>query len=86
LLEKVDFDEHGVLSTDWNSYPILRAKEVPVVEVHIINRPELPPLGAGEAAQGPVSAAIANAVFNGTGTRVRELPISAEKVDWNNVS
>lgn len=86
LLEKVDFDENGVLSTDWNSYPILRANEVPVVEVHIINRPELPPMGAGEAAQGPVAAAIANAVFNGTSTRVRDLPISAEKVDWNILS
>ncbi|SEG38170.1 CO or xanthine dehydrogenase, Mo-binding subunit [Algoriphagus boritolerans DSM 17298 = JCM 18970] len=86
LLEKVDFDENGVLSTDWNSYPILRSKEVPVVEVHIINRPELAPMGAGEAAQGPVAAAIANAVFNGTGTRVRDLPISAEKVDWNKVN
>lgn len=86
LLEKVDFDEDGVLSIDWNSYPILRSKEVPVVEVHIINRPELAPMGAGEAAQGPVAAAIANAVFNGTGTRVRELPITAEKVDWKKVS
>jgi len=85
LLEKVDFDEDGVLSIDWNSYPILRAIEVPFVEVHIINRPELAPMGAGEAAQGPVAAAIANAVFNATRTRVRELPISFEKVDWENL-
>jgi nicotinate dehydrogenase subunit B len=85
LLEKVDFDEDGVLSIDWNSYPILRANEVPFVEVHIINRPELAPMGAGEAAQGPVAAAIANAVFNATRTRVRELPISFEKVDWENL-
>lgn len=85
MLEKVDFDEDGILSIDWNSYPILRANEVPIVEVHIINRPELAPMGAGEAAQGPVAAAIANAVFKGTGTRVRELPIQAEKIDWGNV-
>jgi len=85
LLEKVDFDKDGVLSIDWNSYPILRANEVPFVEVHIINRPELAPMGAGEAAQGPVAAAIANAVFNATRTRVRELPISFEKVDWENL-
>jgi len=85
LLEKVDFDKDGVLSIDWNSYPILRANEVPFVEVHIINRPELAPMGAGEAAQGPVAAAIANAVFNATRTRVRELPISFEKVDWDNL-
>jgi CO/xanthine dehydrogenase Mo-binding subunit len=86
LLEKVNFDEDGIQSIDWDSYPILRAKEVPIVEVHIINRPELAPMGAGEAAQGPVAAAIANAVFNGTGTRVRDLPISPEKVDWNKLS
>jgi nicotinate dehydrogenase subunit B len=86
LLEKVNFDQDGVQSIDWNSYPILRANEVPIVDVHIINRPELPPMGAGEAAQGPVAAAIANAVFNATGTRVRELPISAGKVDWGKVS
>jgi nicotinate dehydrogenase subunit B len=86
LLEKVNFEEDGILSIDWNSYPILRAKDVPIVEVHIINRPELPPMGAGEAAQGPVAAAIANAVFNATGTRVRELPISADKVNWEKVS
>jgi CO/xanthine dehydrogenase Mo-binding subunit len=86
LLEKVDFDENGVLSIDWNSYPILRSPEVPIVKVHIINRPELPPMGAGEAAQGPVAAAIANAVFNATGSRVRDLPLSSEKVDWEKVS
>ncbi|MFN3997107.1 molybdopterin cofactor-binding domain-containing protein [Algoriphagus sp.] len=85
LLEKVNFDEDGIQSIDWNSYPILRTKEVPIVEVHIINRPELAPMGAGEAAQGPVAAAIANAVFNGTGTRVRDLPIQSEKIDWGKV-
>ncbi|WP_373522560.1 molybdopterin cofactor-binding domain-containing protein [Aquiflexum sp.] len=82
LLESVQFDENGILSKDWSSYPIMRFKEVPEIEVHIINRPELSPMGAGEAAQGPVAAAIANAIFDGTGTRVRELPIKAEKVDW----
>lgn len=85
LMESVQYDESGILSKDWSSYPIIRAKEVPEIEVHIINRPELPPMGAGEAAQGPVAAAIANAVFDGTGTRVRELPIKAEKVDWDKV-
>ncbi|MGY6744752.1 MAG: molybdopterin cofactor-binding domain-containing protein [Cecembia sp.] len=82
LIEAVKYDEHGVLSKDWNSYSILRTNDVPEVEVYVINRPELPPLGAGEAAQGPVAAAIANAVFDCTGTRVRELPITAEKINW----
>ena len=75
IMEAVAYDENGILSKDWNSYPIISSKDIPAVEVHIINRPELPPLGAGEAAQGPVAAAIANAVFDCTGTRVRELPI-----------
>ncbi len=85
LLEEVNYDEKGVLATDWNSYPILRTTEVPEIEVHIIDRPELQPMGAGEAAQGPVGAAIANAVYNATGTRVRELPIRAEKIDWSKI-
>jgi nicotinate dehydrogenase subunit B len=85
LLESVQYDENGILSKDWSSYPIMRFEDVPEIEVHIINRPELPPMGAGEAAQGPVAAAIANAVFDGTGTRVRELPIKVVKVDWDKV-
>ena len=84
LLESVQYDENGILSKDWISYPIMRFRDIPEVEVHIINRPELPPMGAGEAAQGPVAAAIANAVFDGTGTRVRELPIEAGKINWDN--
>lgn len=83
LLESVQYDENGILSKDWITYPIMRFKDVPEIEVHIINRPELPPMGAGEAALGPVAAAIANAVYNGTGTRIRELPIKAEKVEWS---
>jgi CO/xanthine dehydrogenase Mo-binding subunit len=85
LMEAVKYDETGILSTDWTTYPIMRAKEVPEIEVHIINRPELPPMGAGEAAQGPVAAAIANAVFDATGSRVRDLPLKAEKVDWGKI-
>ncbi len=82
LLEEVRFDESGILSTDWNTYPILRTSQVPNVEVHVINRPDQKPLGAGEAAQGPVAAAIANAVFSATGSRVRNLPITPEKIAW----
>ena len=63
----------------------MRFKDVPEIEVYIINRPELPPMGAEEATQGPVAVAIANAVFDGTGTRVRKVPIKAEKVKWGNV-
>ena len=71
LKEAVAFDEGGVSSRSWDSYPILRFTEVPAVSVEIIDRPELPPVGAGEAAQGPTAAALANAVFAAIGVRVR---------------
>jgi nicotinate dehydrogenase subunit B len=76
LYEQVRFDKEGLRSKDWQSYPILRFPQLPEIEVEIISRPELDPLGAGEAAQGPTSAAIANAVFAATGSRIRSLPLS----------
>jgi nicotinate dehydrogenase subunit B len=78
--ERVRFDRSAVTSTDWESYPILRFGEVPRVEVHVVDRPDAPSLGAGEAAQGPVAAAIANALFDAIGVRVRDLPLAAERV------
>ncbi len=80
LKEEVQFDKQHVSSLDWNSYPMLRFSEVPSVEVAVIARPEEPPVGAGEAAQGPSSAAIANAVYRACGKRVRQLPIKPEKL------
>ena len=62
LKEAVAFDARGITSLGWEDYPILRFSEVPAVEVELIDRPELPSVGAGEAAQGPTAAAIANAV------------------------
>lgn len=76
--EQVAFDRHAVTSQDWVSYPVLRFSEVPEVRVHVIDRPDEPPLGAGEAAQGPVAAALANAVFDALGVRVRELPLTPD--------
>ncbi|MGM0945963.1 MAG: molybdopterin cofactor-binding domain-containing protein [Bacteroidota bacterium] len=75
ILEQVDFDSEGIQSKDWDSYPILKSKTIPETEVHIINRPEEKPLGAGEAAQGPVAAAIVNALSSALGRRVRKLPL-----------
>lgn len=75
LLEEVKYDEKGILSKDWNSYPIMRTKQTPEVKVHVINRPEEKPLGAGEAAQGPVAAAIVNALSSLLGKRVYKLPL-----------
>lgn len=86
MMEEVRFDENGITSTDWASYPILRMTDIPEVEVHIIDRPETKPMGAGEAAMGPVAAAIANAVFDATGCRIRNLPIKPEKIDWESIS
>jgi CO/xanthine dehydrogenase Mo-binding subunit len=86
MLEQVNFDQNGITSVDWTSYPILRMIDVPEVEIHIIDRPDTPPMGAGEAAMGPVSAAIANAIFDATGSRIRDLPLKAEKIDWEKIS
>jgi CO/xanthine dehydrogenase Mo-binding subunit len=80
-LEQVTFDTAHQTSFDWSAYPIARFKDVPAsVEVHVLNRPGMPFLGAGEAAQGPASAALANAVFDACGARIRDLPISPQKV------
>lgn len=75
LKEEVHFNNQGITSKDWATYPILRPNVTPETEVVIIDRPELPPLGAGEAAQGPTGAAIANAVYAASGKRIRDLPI-----------
>ena len=80
LKEEVAFDAEGVTSRDWSTYPVLRFSEVPEVCVHVLDRPEAPPLGAGEAAQGPVAAALANAVSQALGIRIRSLPLSPERL------
>jgi CO/xanthine dehydrogenase Mo-binding subunit len=80
LKERVRFDRERITSTTWSDYPILRFSEVPEVEVEVIQRPELDPVGSGEAAHGPVTAAIANAVFDALGVRVRSLPITRDSL------
>jgi CO/xanthine dehydrogenase Mo-binding subunit len=80
LKERVRFDRWRITSGDWESYPILRFSEVPQVDVHLMARPDEPSVGAGEAAQGPTAAAIANAVANALSVRVRDLPITAERI------
>jgi nicotinate dehydrogenase subunit B len=80
LKEAVQFDRSRVTSDTWETYPILRFSEVPAVEIEIVARPEEKPLGAGEAAQGPVAAAIANAVYDALGVRIRDLPITPERI------
>ena len=80
LKEQVRFDRERITSNTWSSYPILRFSEVPEVQVEVISRPELDPVGAGEAAHGPTTAAIANAVFDCLGVRVRNLPITRDSL------
>lgn len=80
LKEEVHFDHHAILSTDWDRYPILRFPEIPMIKVFLINRPTLPWLGSGEATQGPTPAAIANAIYDAVGIRLREIPFTPEKV------
>ncbi len=81
LYESVSFDDTRITSIDWSTYPILRFNAVPDrVDVHIIDRPGLPFLGAGEVGQGPTAAAIANAVANATGRRLRDLPLARERI------
>ncbi len=80
LKERVRFDRQRITSTSWADYPILRFSEVPDIEVELIQRPEIDPAGAGEAAHGPVTAAIANAVFDALGVRVRQLPFTRDNL------
>jgi nicotinate dehydrogenase subunit B len=76
LKESVKFDRSRVTSLDWRSYPILTFAEVPEsIEIELIDHPELPSVGAGEAATSPIPGAIANAIFDATGKRLREVPL-----------
>ncbi len=76
--ERVRFDRLNVTSVDWETYPILRFSEVPAIDVEFVAGQGNPPLGVGECAQGPTAAAIANAVYDALGIRVRSLPLTAE--------
>jgi CO/xanthine dehydrogenase Mo-binding subunit len=78
IKERVTFNREAITSDEWLTYPVLRFSEVPEVTVHVIDRPDEPSVGAGEAAQGPVAAALANAVHDALGVRVRELPLTAD--------
>jgi CO/xanthine dehydrogenase Mo-binding subunit len=80
LLEEVRFDATSVKSLDWKSYPILTFEDVPEIEIVLINRPEMPALGGGEASIVPVPAAIGNAVFDALGVRLRDVPLTPQRV------
>ncbi len=81
LFEQTTFEPHGITSFDWSTYPILRFASVPGrIDVDLIDRPGAPFLGVGEASQGPAAAALANAVADATGKRVRDLPLAGDRL------
>jgi nicotinate dehydrogenase subunit B len=81
LLEEVRFNENRVLSADWLTYPILELADAPEsVELVLIDRPEIAPSGAGEPSTRTVPAALANAIFDATGVRIRRVPITPERM------
>jgi nicotinate dehydrogenase subunit B len=80
LMEEVSFDRHAVTSREWGAYPIITFPDVPQIDVLMLPRPDQPPLGVGESASVPSAAAIANAIFDATGVRFRELPFTPERI------
>lgn len=80
LMEEVPFQDNELVAREWGAYPILTFPDVPVVQVVMVPRPEEPPLGAGESASVPSAAAIANAIFDATGVRLRAPPFTPARV------
>jgi nicotinate dehydrogenase subunit B len=79
LVESVRSDAGGILGLDWDGYPILGFADAPRVEVTVIDRPDVAPVGAGEAFAGPTSAAVANAIADASGIRLRDLPLTRDR-------
>jgi nicotinate dehydrogenase subunit B len=80
LHEEVTCDGTRITSVHWNSYPILRFPEAPAIQVALLDHPDQPAFGAGEAAGTPVPAALANAIFDATGVRLRTVPFTAARL------
>jgi CO/xanthine dehydrogenase Mo-binding subunit len=80
LHEQLTFNRSTVTSVDWKSYPILTFPEVPDVAIDLIDRPTEKPWGAGEPTAAVIPSAIANAIFNATGVRMRSVPFTSDKV------
>lgn len=80
LMEEVNFDAAGVRNLNWNTYPIIRFRDVPEVEVVLIDHRDMPPFGGGEAASIATGAAIGNAVFDAVGVRLRQVPFTPDRV------
>jgi len=80
LLEEVQFDSAGVKNLNWNTYPIIRFRDVPEVDIVLIDQRSMPPLGGGEASSTATAAAIGNAIFDAVGARLRQAPFTPQRV------
>jgi nicotinate dehydrogenase subunit B len=80
LMEQVSFDRNAVTAREWGAYPIIKFPDIPKIDVLMLPRQDQPPLGVGESASVPSAAAIANAIFDATGVRFRELPFTPERI------
>jgi nicotinate dehydrogenase subunit B len=80
LLEEVTFNETGVTSLDWNTYPVLRFEECPEITPVVVQRMNERSSGAGEECMAAAAAAMANAFFDATGVRIREYPMTPRRV------
>jgi nicotinate dehydrogenase subunit B len=80
LMEEVSFDRTSVATREWGAYPIIKFPDVPKIDVLMLPRQDQPPLGVGESASVPSAAAIANAIYDATGVRFRELPFTPERI------
>jgi CO/xanthine dehydrogenase Mo-binding subunit len=80
LKEQVRIETEGVASLDWETYPVLRFSEVPDISVELMPPTDEAPLGVGEATAGPTAAALGNAVAHALGTRLRDLPLTRERI------
>jgi CO/xanthine dehydrogenase Mo-binding subunit len=80
LFEAVTYDRSHVTSVDWSSYPVLTFRDAPIMEIELIDRPTEPPIGVGEAAGTPVPGALASAVFDAIGKRIRTAPLRPDRV------
>ncbi|KJC60798.1 aldehyde dehydrogenase [Bradyrhizobium sp. LTSPM299] len=80
LMEEVSFERGAVTAREWGAYPIIKFPDLPEIDVLMLPRQDQPPLGVGESASVPSAAAIANAIYDATGVRFRELPFTPERI------
>jgi nicotinate dehydrogenase subunit B len=80
MREQIKFEDGRVATRSWDDYPILRFSDIPEIEIELIDNPNEPTLGLGEASVGPTGAAIGNALARALGKRVRDLPLTRDKI------